>query len=317
VGILKMQFCDYGCGRPANFKFKNGKCCCENNISKCPAIIDKIRKDRCGELNPNYGKRMSNEERKKRSKFMTEQRADPDSSFNTKSFKEKQKKSLIKVRNTKEWKNKAKKWMEEAWKDNRVGNQEWKEKQKQSQKLTIRKIKNKYPFFSQIEEMRYTPDKPGEKEIQVHCKNHNCPNSKEQGGWFTPSYIQLYERIRQLEKDYGNEGCYFYCCEECKQQCPLYKSRGADPFRDLEKSYTQEEYNIWRKQVLKKDNYECQKCGSKENLHCHHIIPVKIEPIFALDPDNGIVLCQKCHYKYGHKINTECSTGKLAKKVCD
>jgi len=26
--------------------------------------------------------------------------------------------------------------------------------------------------------MRYNPDKPGEEEIQVHCKNHLCKNSK-------------------------------------------------------------------------------------------------------------------------------------------
>ncbi len=54
----------------------------------------------------------------------------------------------------------------------------------------------------------------------------------------------------------------------------------------------------------------------KKNLQCHHIIPINIEPLFALDPDNGIVLCENCHYKYGHKTGTECSTGNLANKVC-
>lgn len=79
-----------------------------------------------------------------------------------------------------------------------------------------------YPTFSKIEEMRYNPITLDEKEIQVHCKNHNCPNSKEQGGWFTPTYQQLYERIRQIEHELGTDGSYLYCSDECKQICPLF-----------------------------------------------------------------------------------------------
>ena len=33
-----------------------------------------------------------------------------------------------------------------------------------SSKLTIEKLTKKYLFFSKIEEMRYNPEKPGEKE---------------------------------------------------------------------------------------------------------------------------------------------------------
>ena len=183
-----------------------------------------------------------------------------------------------------------------------------------SKKLTIEKIKHKYSLFSKIEEMRYNPDKLiEEKEIQVHCKNHNCLNSKEQGGWFTPSRMQLYERIRHIN---DNGGSYFYCSNECKKSCILYNLH-SDPFKNILKPYTDEEYNIWRKVVLEQDNYECQICGSKKDLHCHHIIPIKIEPMFALDPDNGIVLCKNCHYKYGHKTKTECSTGNLANRNCN
>ena len=181
--------------------------------------------------------------------------------------------------------------------------------------LTIRKIKERYPFFSLEEEMRYNPDKPDKKEIQVHCKNHNCPNSKEQGGWFTPTKSQTHERIRQIEKEDGSGGCYFYCSDKCKNECPLYNLK-SDPFKNNVTLYTQTEYQTFRDYVLKRDNYECQKCGSKKDLHCHHIIPIKIEPMFALDPDNGIVLCQECHYEIGHKTGTECSTGNLANKTC-
>jgi len=156
--------------------------------------------------------------------------------------------------------------------------------------------------------MRYNPDKPKEKEIQVHCKNHNCSNSKENSGWFTPGYYQLYERIRNIEH-HGLDNSYYYCSDECKNICPLYRLH-SDPNKENNKPYTQEEYNIWKQTVLEQDNYECQKCESKEDLHCHHINPVKTHPHLVLDPTNGIVLCKKCHYEIGHK--DECSTGNLA-----
>ena len=95
--------------------------------------------------------------------------------------------------------------------------------------FTIEYIKEKYKTFAKEEEMRYNPDKPGEKEIQVHCKNHNCKNSKEKGGWFTPTQSKRTDRIRSLEKDYGNDGAYFYCCDQCKNQCPLF-NLSSDPY---------------------------------------------------------------------------------------
>jgi len=146
--------------------------------------------------------------------------------------------------------------------------------------------------------------------------------SKEKDGWFTPTSIQLGERIRQLESSNGNDGSNFYCSQECKVECPIYNSRGADPFKNTKLPYTQEEYNTWNKEVLerqrKRDIYNfCEMCFSTENLHTHHEKPVKTHPYLALDPDNGIVLCQKCHYKIGHKTGTECSTGNLAKIICN
>jgi len=185
--------------------------------------------------------------------------------------------------------------------------------------LTIIKIKEKYFFFSQIEEMRYNPDKPEEKEIQVHCKYNGCKNSKEKGGWFTPSRSQLGERIRHLESENGNGGSYFYCSEKCKEDCPLFNLQ-SDPLKETELPYTYQEKQIFNKEVLerqrKEDGYNfCEKCYSAKDLHVHHEKPVKTYPILSLDPDNGIVLCEKCHYKYGHKTGTECSTGNLANKI--
>ncbi|MCF8019863.1 MAG: hypothetical protein K9L62_10730 [Vallitaleaceae bacterium] len=179
-------------------------------------------------------------------------------------------------------------------------------------KFTLQQITKKYPFFSKIEEMRYNPLKPGKKEIQVHCKNHNCPNSKEQGGWFTPSSIQLYERIRAVEKPYGMIENNFYCCEDCKNKCPIYNLR-ADPFKKLDINYTLIEHQQFREHVLNRDKNKCQYCGEKAE-HVHHERPQKLEPFYALDPDFAWSCCKKCHYEKGHK--DECSTGKLAKVIC-
>jgi 5-methylcytosine-specific restriction enzyme A len=180
-------------------------------------------------------------------------------------------------------------------------------------KLSIDEIKEKYPLFSRIEELRYNPDKPGEKEIQVHCKNHLCPNSKEQGGWFTPTNNQITHRINTIENPKGFGESNFYCSEECKK-CPLFNLR-SDPLKETEKTYTQEEYQQFKEFVLKRDNYECQYCGEKAT-EIHHERPQKLEPFFALDPDLAWSCCKKCHYKYGHKTETECSTGNLASKIC-
>ena len=193
--------------------------------------------------------------------------------------------------------------------------EETKRKIQLSNKYSIEYILKKYSFFSKIEEMRYDPDKPiEEKEIQVHCKYFDCENSKEKGGWFTPTASQLHERIRNLEK--GGDLSYFYCCQECKDLCPLYNSLGSDPFRVIkELPYTYEEYQTFRQHVLTRDNRLCQFCGS-EAVHVHHERPQKLEPFFSLDPDFAWSCCKECHYEKGHKAGTECDTSNLAKQQC-
>jgi len=275
----------------------------------------KMSEDRKGENNSMYGKKriMSEETRKK----MSESHKGKVGVNKGKTWEE-----MYGVEKAKEMRKqlakKSKGKNNPMYGKKRKFSEETKRRMSEGSKNTIKKIKKQYPLFSKIEEMRYNPDKPGEKEIQVHCKNHNCPNSKEQGGWFTPTKSQIYERIRQIENEDGNGGCYFYCSETCKQQCPLYHFHGTDPFKEKSKTllYAPGELQTWKTQVKKLDNSTCQICGSKKNIHVHHIIPQKLEPFFALDPVNGICLCEKCHYKYGHKTNTECSTKNLASKTC-
>jgi len=187
-----------------------------------------------------------------------------------------------------------------------------KKRMSRNSRMSISKIKIKYKLFSKIEKMRYNPYKQiEEREIQVHCKNHNCPNSKELGGWFTPIKSQMYERIRCLEKN-GTDNSYFYCCDECKIECPLYNLQ-SDPFKQTENNYTENEYQQFREYVLCRDDYKCQYCDDPATI-VHHERPQKLEPFFSLDPDFAWSVCKECHYKYGHK--DECSTGNLANVIC-
>lgn len=42
----------------------------------------------------------------------------------------------------------------------------------------------------------------------------------------------------------------------------------------------------------------CQRCGRfvfGKRAHAHHIVPIQINPSLKLDPDNIMLLCNKCH----------------------
>ena len=52
---------------------------------------------------------------------------------------------------------------------------------------------------------------------------------------------------------------------------------------------------LWRKKVLKRDNYTCQCCGSKEKLKTHHINNFSQFKEQRTNVDNGITLCFECH----------------------
>jgi len=308
-----MQFCEYGCGQEAKYQFKNGKWCCEKSKNSCPKqkkilaqknkgkkrsaeTIQKLKEARRNISNETRDK-MSKSHLGKKQSYSVKRKI----GISLKQAYNEGRKKYVPISKKRKYTNEFKEKLIYRCKNELII----------INKLTIEKIKKKYPFFSKIEEMRYNPDKPEEKEIQVHCKNHNCPNSKEQGGWFTPTYQQIKTRRDWLEHE-GKDLCYFYCSDECKNECPLFRLKG-NPLKESQKLYTIQEYQIFREYVLERDNYICQYCGEKAE-HIHHERPQKIEPFFALDPDLSWSVCKKCHYKYGHK--DECSTGNLANQIC-
>lgn len=55
------------------------------------------------------------------------------------------------------------------------------------------------------------------------------------------------------------------------------------------------EVRQWKKKVLNRDNYTCQKCGEVEKLQVHHVVPWSKNPFSRTDIQNGITLCVDCH----------------------
>jgi 5-methylcytosine-specific restriction endonuclease McrA len=60
-------------------------------------------------------------------------------------------------------------------------------------------------------------------------------------------------------------------------------------------------YDKWRKNILIRNNYTCQKCGSKEHLQVHHINNFKHFKEQRTDINNGITLCFSCHIEKNGK----------------
>ena len=63
--------------------------------------------------------------------------------------------------------------------------------------------------------------------------------------------------------------------------------------------YKRKEWKRKRKQILKRDNYECQKCkgrGEFSKAQCvHHIKHLEDRPDLALVDGNLVSLCNACH----------------------
>jgi len=176
-------------------------------------------------------------------------------------------------------------------------------KNKISAMLTIDEIKEKYPLFSKLEEIRFL-EEIGERQVRCsYCEK-----------WFTPTIYKFRDRINAIEK-LGSDINRFYCSEDCKELCPIYRKIKFQDNHPTKSNtlYTQEEYQTFRKFSLERDNYICQFCGEKAT-DVHHEKPQKLEPFFSLDLDYAWSCCKKCHYSKGHKDN--CSTGKLANIIC-
>lgn len=73
---------------------------------------------------------------------------------------------------------------------------------------------------------------------------------------------------------------------------------------DRQSFYISKEWKKACSAVYKRDKAQCQKCGSKDNLHVHHIVTFANKELRA-DIDNLILLCAKCHRFVHSKKNVD------------
>lgn len=114
--------------------------------------------------------------------------------------------------------------------------------------------------------------------------------------------------VSRNDKNFCDAKCYskFLSNKRIGKGNPNYKNAGLDLETRL-KGLT--DNKKWKKAVKERDNYRCQKCGSRESLEAHHIIKMKdiiesenIETIedakncaLLWSIDNGKTYCTKCH----------------------
>jgi 5-methylcytosine-specific restriction endonuclease McrA len=83
---------------------------------------------------------------------------------------------------------------------------------------------------------------------------------------------------------------------------PMWDVTGEDHHRfekdkPTHRFYQSKEWKETRQKVLKRDDNECQACGSDEDLHVHHIMPVSAGGS-RYDLDNLVTLCDTHHREW-------------------
>jgi len=141
-----------------------------------------------------------------------------------------------------------------------------------------------------IEEVRRDPENPDY--LQVKCTESRCKN------WFVPKTTDVQNRIGVL-KGRSKGWCRFYCSKECKQNCSIFGQR-IYPKGFINTDNIRHDQVSWAQLIKERDNFECQRCSSTENLIAHHIEGLNKNPLESADIDLGITLCIDCH-KLAHK----------------
>jgi 5-methylcytosine-specific restriction endonuclease McrA len=58
----------------------------------------------------------------------------------------------------------------------------------------------------------------------------------------------------------------------------------------------------WRQKVLERDGHACQTCGSRSDLHAHHLQEYEGTPNLRWEVSNGTTLCGECH-RLTHRLD--------------
>ena len=143
---------------------------------------------------------------------------------------------------------------------------------------------------------------------------------KIQGNGFEDLTGNIYGRLRVISLNKKQKDAHWDCLCECGQ-ATVVKSKSLNSgetrscgclqkdsspkgdahwnwkggFTPINKRNSQE-YKKWRKDILERDYFTCQNCGSKnKKLEVHHIKRFSKFEESRYDVDNGITLCKDCH----------------------
>ena len=133
--------------------------------------------------------------------------------------------------------------------------------------------------------------------LTVRCKK--C------GKRFSPTNQMVGHRVQSFRGNRSGDNN-FYCSNTCKKSCDIF---GQKKYPKGFKPDKRELQGWWAAMIKELDGNECVKCGSKENLHAHHIEPL-VKTYDSWTEDNGITFCAECHYKYAHQLDG-CTLGEL------
>ena len=100
----------------------------------------------------------------------------------------------------------------------------------------------------------------------------------------------------------GHTYCKTHLVESKKKHQEWLKNHKKKPFENAVRTnnYNTSEWKALRREVLKRDCYQCCQCGitAEESgfpLEIHHIIPPKGNKELFYDKNNCVTLCKLCH----------------------
>jgi len=96
---------------------------------------------------------------------------------------------------------------------------------------------------------------------------------------------------------------YLFCVKEgCKGQinaekcymCPYKEYKKVKSIKKVSKKKIKVSHETYMK-VYNRDNGMCQMCGTRENIHCHHVLYRSQRRDLIDEPSNMILLCEEHH----------------------
>lgn len=110
--------------------------------------------------------------------------------------------------------------------------------------------------------------------------------------------------IKRNEKQFCSNDCHYAWNSEnlIGEKSPTWNSELTDEDRKHQRDYASQ--RRWRDEVYKRDDFTCQICRSKENLHAHHLNSYHWDIENRTEVSNGVTLCAPCHYGFHSLYST-------------